>query len=168
MNGLIRWGVPLGLFWTQVMLTAWVYETRLPDTAKVMSSSLVAVLWGAPALSLGAFLSIRLTTRGPSSPLGEALVSAVMGFGLLLHLSLLGDALDVLPSVRRTVPWLLGLLLTVLGLGFRQLPWGDSMGIRLGPCLQSEARWRRLHQRAGWGMVLLGGALPWLSLPIWD
>lgn len=148
------------------MVSAWVYESRLPPTAQVVSGPLLAVMLGVPALSLLALVGVRLAARGPTSVVGDRMVLWLMVFGLALHLAVLGDALGNAPPLSQTVPWAVSGLLIGLGLWMRVLPHGDAMGLRAAPWLASEAAWRQGHHVTGWLLIGVGALTPlaaWLG-----
>jgi hypothetical protein len=158
-----RWGLPLGIGWAGILVSAWVFERKLPPAAQEPTWGLVAVLLGVPLLSLTTLVVVRVASRGPTSFVGDQMVAWLMLFGLAVHLALLGDALGAAPPVGRTVPWAVAGLLVGLGLWFRYLPWKDAMGLRLPSLLNDERAWMRTHQRVGWGLVAMGVSSPWVG-----
>jgi uncharacterized membrane protein len=159
-TAMTRWFVPLGIGWTGVLLSAWVYTKKLDEPAQAVTPKLMIAFLGVPAFSLLLLVALRLIARKTSGVItrsGDLLIIWVLAFLFCIHASVLAAAIDMFPLVR-AVPMATALLMVGLGPVMMTLEPGSPMGIRTARTLSDEEVWRKTHRAAG-KMFMVAGVL---------
>jgi uncharacterized membrane protein len=86
----------------------------------------------------------------------EALIIAIVGVMVLLHVAVVGAALGWPISITRLAPLAVGALLVILGNLLPRFRSNFFMGIRTPWTLSSDTVWNRTHRLGGYLMVAAG------------
>ena len=153
---LLRWVLPLGIVWSGVLLSAWVYTERLAPAA--VGPRAVGLLWGGPVLTLAVWGALRAyVDRHDRDPVHSAdgVLLWVVLFLSGLHGTALAAAVGLIPSLDRAVP--VGVAVLDIGLAFVLLTLapGSVAGLRTAATLSSARSWKRAHR---WAAACLGSA----------
>lgn len=177
-GGLHRWAAPLAIIWAGLMLSAFVFERRLPEAVReAPSPMLVGLLVGLPGLSLGVLLGLRRLDAAPqrrSAP-GDALVAWLLAALFAAHALVLAVVAGALPSLHPGLSLVAGVLLIGLALLLPGLPFACPFGL-LTPATRADTEhWQRVHRELATGAAVsgalaLGTALvsagPWTPLAL--
>lgn len=178
----MRWFLPGLVVWAQVMLSAFVFERRVPDAVRASPSPLLVVLLiGGPLVSLAILIQARRMDRAPErrSPAGDALVLWLLGFCFSAHALVMAVVTGALTGLQPGLGLAVGaLLLGGAGL-LPALPYRSPFGLVHRSTLSSPSAWRSRHRRvaaaaAVSGILCLGSLwfprAPFLVLalaPVW-
>ncbi|MCK6552831.1 SdpI family protein, partial [Myxococcota bacterium] len=155
---LTRVALPLGIIWTGVLSSAFVFS-RLPEGVTVDPARGAATFGGVPVLSVLALVGLRLARRGVGAGRGrgeDLVVAWVMTFLLGVHCLVLALSIGIIDALERALPIATGLLFIGLGPVLATLEHQSAMGIRTAATLASPAAWRRTHHIAGYAFPLAG------------
>jgi uncharacterized membrane protein len=153
-----RWFLPIGIAWSGVLLSAWVYTKKLDEPARTISPKLLLAFLGVPLFSLLLLTALRLIARKTSevaSRSGDLLIIWVLAFLFCIHASVLAAAINMFP-LHRAVPLATALLLLGLGPVLGSLEPNSPMGIRTRRTLSSPEVWTKTHRAAAKMFVLAG------------
>lgn len=123
----------------------------------LMLITLLAARWqpqrGEPRMNDQSFLALR-----------ELVLTSLLAFLALMHVGLIGAALDWRVSVPQLLPLGLGALFLVFGHVLPRLQRSGLVGIRTRSTLASEQAWVRTHRVVGaimtaGGTIMIGAAL---------
>lgn len=162
LSGLSRWGLPLALVWSQLMLSAFVFERRLPDGLRSGPGLQVPlILLAVPTLSAAFLWSVRRAESRAerSSAVADALVAWLLAFLMAAHAIVLAVVVGALGGLH---PWL-GVATAVLLLGlayfFPSLPPGSPLGLNLPGRAPDPGAWFRMHLRLARGLAASAGVV---------
>lgn len=153
-----RWWLPLGLIWAQLMLSAFVFERRLPDAVtRAPSAVLLAVLFAVPAMAAGVLVYARRADRSLSlrSAAGDTLVLWLLTFFFAAHALVLAVAMGALSSLHPWLPLCVGGLLLGWAVILPGLPGASPFALTGGRQVTADVT-RRVHHGVARGLALSG------------
>lgn len=154
-----RWLWPLSIIWAELMLSAFVFQRRLPEALqRDPSTLLVTLLWAGPVVSSLVLAQARRMDRAPErrSDVGNTLVLWLLAFCFSAHALLLAVMTGALAALQPALGLAVGGLCLGWGLLMPRLPFGSPFGLVHAASLHSEAAWRVRHRRLGRGLLLSG------------
>lgn len=171
----IRWGVPAGILWSSLLLSAWVYTRRFAQLP-VEASTLALVLLGAPAAGLILLLVVQLTAqravgRGEPGESTDLVLIWAEACLFVLHAAVLAVVLGVLSGLVRPVAASAALFFWGLAPLFWSIEHASPVGIRTPRTMAQPAAWAAAHRVLAIGLgvagsVALGAAalasIPWI------
>lgn len=159
-GALHRWGAPLAIVWAGLLLSAFVFERRLPEAVtRAPSPLLVTLLLGCPGASLLALFGLRRLDADPerrSAP-GDALVAWLLAAMFAAHALILAVVAGALPSLHPGLALVAGFLLLGLAALLPSLPVGCPFGLLTAATRSDPARWAAVHRELAVGAGLSGG-----------
>lgn len=153
-----RWGLPLALIGSALLLSAYVYFVKLPEPARALTERTAATFGGAPAVALVLLLVLRVAARlvGGTDRGTDLVIVWVLTFLFSVHAAVLAATIGMISSLKVVVPYVVGLLLLGLGPTIAALGPASPLGIRTPSTLADPGLWRRTHRLAGWLLALAG------------
>ncbi len=153
-----RWALPFGVFWAQVLLSAFVYQ-KLPRPGAIGTARALVIFLGTPALTLVGLAFYRLLAKTTDARKSDTLAIVwILTFFFGVHALVLAMAIGLLKSLQHAMPIAVAILLVGLGPVMSQLEPNSAMGIRTKATLSSTVAWGKVHRLLG-GLFPIAGAL---------
>lgn len=168
-----RWGVPAGILWSSVLLSAWIYTRRFAQLP-VEASTLALVLLGAPAAGLVLLVVVRVaaqraTRHGEPGETTDLVLIWSEACLFVLHAAVLAVVLGVLSGLVRPVAVSAALFFWGLAPLFWSIEHTSPVGIRTPRTMAQPAAWRAAHRVLAVGLGIAGllaaGAAALTSIP---
>ena len=156
-----RWGLPLGLIWAGLMLSAWVHTERLQPAPDTSTLHVAAVFLAVPGLQLVVLGILRAAMpKATSGRHTDLLVAWLMTFLFGVHAAVLAVAISMVSSMARALPLAVCLLLIGIGPVLALLEPKSPLGIRTKATLADATAWQRTHRFAAAVFVVAGLMAP--------
>lgn len=169
----IRWGVPAGILWSSLLLSAWVYTRRFAQLP-VEVQTLALVLLGAPAAGLVLLVVVQATAqraaqKGEPGETTDLVLIWAEACLFVLHAAVLAVVLGVLSGLVRPVAASAALFFLGLAPLFWSIEHASPVGIRTPRTMAHPGAWAAAHRVLAVGLGLAGlvaiGAAVFASIP---
>lgn len=157
-----RWVAPIGILWFQWVLSAFVFEKRLPDPLRFSPSVLLVVaLLGLPCASVFIFFAIRWVDRRTflQNRVSDLIVLWLITFLFLSHALVLSVVVGLRSSLHPGLAQASGGFLIGLALLLPKLPLGSPLGLYTHVSVHTSAAWQRRHRYLAYGLGVSGVGL---------
>ncbi|MBK6684426.1 MAG: SdpI family protein [Deltaproteobacteria bacterium] len=171
----IRWGVPAGILWSSLLLSAWIYTRRFAQLP-VEPQALVLVLLGPPGAGLILLLVVRGAARraaqkGEPGETTDLVLIWAEACLFALHAAVLAVVLGVVSGLVRPVAASAALFFWGLAPLFWSIEHASPVGIRTPRTMAHPAAWTAAHRVLAVGLGLAGlvavgasllASIPWI------